>query len=164
MTYRTCVGCFFEKIECPAREAVRAQVRGLGVTTMRWRCSKRYSLLNPGDPVWAYTIVGDGSYAENEDEPYRAFFPATFIKEVGSRLIVYIEPGARARDDGGISFTPKNDSGFCKIPRSRITLRDGERVSVCRVCDWPESKGHAPGHSCSQEWQEEMKRLSVGRW
>lgn len=144
--YRACMGCVLQGKPCDLREQVKAQVRGLGVTSIKWRCIGRKPRVEIGDPVWALTVEATKGTYDEDGEPRRDYFPGIAIADKGSKMIVFIEPGAEGRDNDDSKF--ETSSGFCKIPLSRITIREGERVRVCKHCQWPEYKGHAAGWSC----------------
>lgn len=143
-TYRTCVGCIDEKHDCASRDRLRKHLKGLGVTSIKWKCAMRVDRVNVGDPVWALTVA---STTDNDGEPYRDHFPAMAIRHCGSKMLVFIEPGSLGRNEE-CKFDATH-SGFCKIPLSRISARDGEREDICKSCQWPASKGHAPGYICA---------------
>lgn len=147
--YRTCVGCQNEKQPCAARDALRAHMKGFGVTSIKWKCKDRVPRIVVGDPVWALTHDGSNEY-DDDGEPFRDYFPGTAIKQVGAKFVVFIEPGAEGRDNDNSKFTT-TARGFCKIPLSRITAREGERETVCRYCEQPNSKGHVQGYSCNPD-------------
>lgn len=157
MTYRTCVGCYMEKEPCPARDHVRRTVKGLGVTSIKWRCSNRVPRIAVGDPVWAETVADLNSTEIGDDGyPLRHSFPAIAIANSGSKMIVFIDPGVASLSDG--VFFNKDCSGFCKVSLSRITAREGERVEVCRHCSWPAPKGHQTGYVCNPDPIDEVSR------
>ena len=147
MTYRTCVGCIQQGQPCETRDKLRDKLKGLGVTSIKWKCSARVARLKRGDAVWAYTIDGSNEYADN-GSPFYDYFPAVVIKQTGSKMLVYIKPGVAGRDLDNTTFkTDKN--GFCKTPLSRLTQRDGDAEEVCRFCDLPASLGHQYGYICN---------------
>lgn len=126
-TYRTCIGCANSLTDCATLAAVRKQTAGLGITSMKWRCKDRAPRFQPGDAVWARTTPVFG-WEIMED------FPATFISAAGSRALVKIEAGAPARN-ADYEFEPKNGGGgYCRLPLSRLSERDGERQTVCKHC------------------------------
>lgn len=153
MTYRTCIGCISEKQPCQARDKLRATLKGLGVTSIKWKCRARWPRFEVGDPVWALTVANtSGGEVDDDGQALRDYFPAVAIRACGTKMLVRIEPGAAGRGDfgDGVKFDPTH-SGYCKIPLSRISAREGEREQVCRYCEWPASKGHAPGYSCNPD-------------
>lgn len=145
--YRTCYGCASEKKTCPTRDALKKSLAGLRVTSIKWKCMDRIPRIVRGDPIWAWTIASND--LTDSEEPYHDNFPGTAIRETGAKMLVWIEPGAAGEGHcGDVIFEPKGN-GFCKIPLSRLKLRDGDRQDVCRDCDWPTSKGHQPGFICN---------------
>ena len=157
MRYRTCEGCVRGGVFCSARDALRIQLSGLRITSVRWQCRERIACFQIGDPVWALTVDGQPDGDEDGD-PFRGRFPAIVIREAGTKMLVFIEPGARDAD-GDLEFSASHN-GFCKIPLSRLSARDGERESVCPACEWPASKGHMQGYSCAYEEQLRLKRAA----
>lgn len=144
MILRTCHGCAKEKVPCIDREAFKDALRGLGVTSVKWKCKSRVSAYEPGDPVWART---QAFYAGHGEDGCVDDFPATVIRVMGTKAVVFIAPGSLGA--GGEYQFEANNNGFCKIPLSRLKKRDGMRESVCRYCQMPESQGHAEGYSCT---------------
>lgn len=130
MTYRTCTGCVFGTGYCHEREAVKAQVKGLGVTSLRWKCKWKRLAYLPGDAVYVETI---GYEPEGDEDVHIGMFPATVIQAKGSKLVCFIEPGTL--DDSEVPFEPKSHgNGHVKIPLSRVSHRDAIREYVCDSC------------------------------
>lgn len=155
--YRTCVGCLSDKSPCVARDDLRERLKGIGVTSIKWKCKDREPRFVVGDPIWALTVEGQGSDHQEGGEPYRDYFPGTVIRDCGSKLLVYIAPGSPGRDGEEYSFAPSGN-GFCKITLSRISKRDGERETICKACELPASKGHQNGYSCTFSGDLEVAR------
>lgn len=146
--YRTCVGCAKQGEPCEARDVLKGRLAGLGVTSIKWRCKDREARFQIGDPVWAST-VGDQNEVDDDGEPYRDHYPGHIIRDLGSTLLIYIEPGAPGREcQDDVPFSPRAN-GFCKIPLSRLEAREGDRETICKHCEWPSFKGHQSGYSCS---------------
>lgn len=146
--FRTCTGCRFHPGSCEARDDLKAKIKGLGVTSIKWRCMDRISRFQPGQAVWALT-VGDQEIANEETgEPYRDHFPGVFVKEKGSKGLVHIKDGAVGRDEGSC-FAPRNTTGFCLLPLARLEARDAPVERVCFYCSQPESLGHPDGYYCA---------------
>lgn len=154
MTYRTCVGCIRQHEKCAAREVVRAQLKGLGVTSIKWKCQQRAPRFKIGDPVWMTTTVGYDQMGANV-----ATFPGHIVRDCGSRMLVYVEPGAKS-DCEDYEFEPRN-RGFCKIPLARIEEREGPSVTICDTCELPTFKGHAEGYSCHYRHELELGNIEA---
>lgn len=131
MTYRTCFGCVHGSGSCQERDRVKAQVAGLGVTSLKWKCKWKRLAFNPGDAVFVETI---GYEPEHDEDVYIGRYPAVMIESKGSKLICFIEPGVV--DDGGDRpFEPKNHgNGHVKVPLSRVSHRESIREHVCDFC------------------------------
>lgn len=124
---------------------MRASIAGLGITSIKWRCKSRRPAFAPGDPVWAETYA---FYTESSDEGVRARFPATVINFGGAKALVFIASGALSDGKDQYEFEAQSN-GFCNLPLSRLTPRDGERDEVCRHCQRPASQGHAVDYPCT---------------
>lgn len=147
MIYRTYTGCLSQSEPCKARDAFRESVKGLGITSAKWRCNSRVSKFIPGDAVWAMTA---DDYSENA---VREWFPGIVTRRSGPAMIVYIAAGAVSKDDDECLFEPRGN-GFCRIPISRIKKRIGFSETICPSCERPSSAGHAEGYMCRHIAQE----------
>lgn len=132
MTYRTCFGCVHGAGSCQVRDAVKMQVSGLGVTSLKWKCKWKRLAFQPGDAVLVETI---GYQPEGDEDVYIGSYPATVIQIKGSKLVCFIAPGTEDETQG-IPFEPKNGgNGHVKVPMARVTKRDAIRESVCQYCN-----------------------------
>lgn len=132
MAYRTCFGCVHGSGSCQVRDQVKAQVAGLGVTSLKWKCKWKRLAFNPGDAVFVETI---GFEPEGDEDVYVGEYPATVIQAKGSKLICFIEPGVTDAHHE-IPFEPKaHGNGHVKVPLSRVTKREGIRENVCGYCN-----------------------------
>lgn len=151
MTYQTCVGCVFGIGYCHAREAVKAHVKGIGVTSLKWRCKHRRPVYQPGDAVWVDLFVGweDGGDSWGREEQAFAYFPGVVIRAKGSKAVVFIEPGVRSECEQ-YDFEPqKSGNGHVKIPLIRTKKRDAIREHICSCCERiVRLKGHDPEYRC----------------
>lgn len=148
MFYRTCTGCVLQGRPCTPRNEFRKAVEGLMIRSVLWHCRAKEPRFVAGDPVWAHTVESQ-SHNNDDGGPYRDDFPAVVIRPVGPKMLVYIEPNSPGRSFGDDVHFDASSNGFCKIPLSRLKLRDGERQEICRFCDWPASLGHQEGYSCN---------------
>jgi hypothetical protein len=148
MNYATCRGCFRARQKCETRDALRSKILGLGVTSIKWKCADRQNRFEVGDPIWAYTADWHFNSGE-EGSPTMDHFPGVVIHLCADgKILVFIEKGALGRETEA-EFYPLGGRGFCKIPISRLSNREGERETICKHCQWPSSKGHEPGSSCA---------------
>lgn len=143
--YRTCTGCTLQGQPCAARDLVKAQVRGLHVTSIRWKCEERKPRFAPGDAVWVKTSAGGDQVSRYGDhEMIIAEFPGHVIEQVGSKLRVFVQPGAKSSEEEDVEFITTG-RGFCKIPFGRIRERTGEWQPMCATCEMPAHLGHDQG-------------------
>jgi hypothetical protein len=147
MNYATCRGCVRSRQKCETRDALRSKILGLGVTSIKWKCTDRQNRFEVGEPIWAYTADWHFNSGE-EGNPTMDHFPGVVVHVCADgKITVFINKGAEGRETGA-EFEPLK-GGFCKIPISRLSNRDGERETICKHCDWPSSKGHEPSGYCS---------------
>lgn len=140
MTYfRTCIGCKSRE-DCPTKDALKASIKGLGLTSIKHRCKNRVEMFQKGDPVVVRTYSG---YSEPSDSGYgndavHDDYPGYFIRQNAAKALVIVKPGTHGHDYGeSFPFLPKNASGYLSIPLSRIRANpEGERVSMdeCQRC------------------------------
>lgn len=140
MRYQTCVGCVHGKGACQERDRIKAAVTGLSITSMKFRCKHKRLEFRPGDPVLIRLIqssVEDSYYGEG---PSAADYKGHVVRNDGSKLLCFIEPQT-VSECGEYQFEPKSN-GFAKVPRSRVTRREGIREGVCKSCRRLISRGH----------------------
>lgn len=152
--FRSCTGCMHQKQPCATRDALRDGLRGLSITSVKWRCADRNPRFVQGDPVWV-TTVATYNATEEEGGPCRTEFPGVMITPMGTKGLVCIAPGTEDID-GEYTFDAARGNGFCKIPLSRLRPRDGERDPVCPECLYPASMGHILGNACNPHPVERM--------
>lgn len=155
--YLTCRGCASAKVKCEHRDAMRDRLKGLSVTSLKWKCAARVPRFVPGDPIWATTW--DGESADGYDQWSMEDFPAVVIRMLGANALVYIKPGVDGRDSDYKFQTANN--GFCKITLSRLTPRDAPRDPVCEHCELPMSHGHQPNYCCAYELELKAKEAAA---
>lgn len=151
--YRSCTGCIKQGQPCDTRDVLRKRLKGLGITSVKWKCGDRVARIQPGDAVWVETVA-DPNEVDDDGQPFRGKFPGVAIQERGAGMLVFIEDGAQdLYEEHDVRFVARNN-GFCKIPLSRITLREAPREEICASCSWPASKGHQAGYLCHHAEQE----------
>ena len=141
-----CTGCAITSKTCLTAIGLREAVKGLHVTSIKHSCRIRVPLFMPGDPVWVELVMVDDNAADEyrQGTRYDTEYPGVFLDQTKSRGLVFVQHGARAR---GCEDTPGEDlefadkfeprgKGFARVPLSRMSAREGERVSVdqCRQC------------------------------
>lgn len=145
--FRTCTGCKYQPGPCGPRDVLKAAIKGLRITSVKWRCSARVPRFVPGDPVWAETVADKAP--EFPEEVYRDDFPAIFVEARGSNGLVFIETAAPAREEEHVCFVAEKPGAFCSIPLARLKPRDAAKQRVCAYCSMPESLEHPEGYICA---------------
>jgi hypothetical protein len=96
--YATCVGCAFSG-DCDKRRDMQASIKGLGITSLKFRCDKRRDEFQPGDAVW-FEFVVDGGYSPFRGEyVIRRRFPGHVISQISKRVLGYVKPGVMCSED-----------------------------------------------------------------
>jgi hypothetical protein len=128
--FRTCHTCAKPQATCPTREALQASLAGLGITSVKHRCTDYQAAFLPGDAVKVHTLAW---FHNDEDPPPRCWFPGHFIRLYGNKALVFVPKGAEG-DTSYIQFEP-NGNGYLKVPLSRVAARAGEAADVT-ACHW----------------------------
>lgn len=130
----TCNGCAFDGA-CEDQKEKRAELRGLGLTSVKFICRSRANVFTPGQAVIFTTFISE------EDEGYRGgaievSYAGYAIQQMGTKLFGYINPGAEEVSGEDIPFEARS-GGFVKIPIKRVKA-DNSRPTVdlalCRQC------------------------------
>ena len=134
MYYSTCTNCAVEKSTCIRRAEIRSAIRGIGITSAKFRCDDRLSIFHPGQRVAVTWPVGD----DYDDTNYESW-PATIIAEVGTRFLISVD------DVDGDFETPardyiKNERLFAKVSPHKLRAIDEPCRAICKFC------GSAPGN------------------
>jgi len=133
---------------CEHRDALRASLKGLHITSVKWRCKARVPRFAPGDPVWALTAADRNEVDDETGQPYLDHFPGVIVGLHGSKALLHIAAGASGRS-GDSKFVPGNNNGFCMIPLSRLEPREAAKQRVCFYCSMPEFLEHPEGYTCA---------------
>lgn len=131
MTYmRPCYNCKLASEPCERRYAVKAQIKGAGITSVKFKCDQREPLFAVGQRVsvtWPVTD-GDGEYCECNLETW----PATVVSERAPRFLICVDD---VESDCG---TPRADylkaGPYAKVPRGRLEPLDEPGRNVCVTC------------------------------
>ncbi len=121
--YRTCNGCAFEGHPCKTREAMSNAIRGLHITSIKWRCKDRRDAYEQGEPVFVSII----ERYEGED-PYITDVIATCIGMRGRKVH---RPTSQkpSRKNQEYSFARMDSSLFRVIMFGK---RGGEFEPICQ--------------------------------
>jgi hypothetical protein len=147
--FPTCVGCSRVKATCPRLIDIKTRIAGLRVTSLRHQCADIIPRFRPGEPVLVRTAASDeNAFDENGDFMWERF-EGVFIKQIGSKGLAFIKPGA-VGIDCNLPFEPRNNGqGFVKIPLSRIEGRtaapDGDAAECSHCGEYPGLTGKCQG-------------------
>lgn len=95
--YATCLNCAVDKATCGKRKAISSAIKGLGITSTKFRCADRVSRFRPGQRVefdWRY-YEADGS-----GQRYTTTFDGTIMHEKAGnkRFAVKVDPDGEYYD------------------------------------------------------------------
>lgn len=118
--FRTCVGCAVDRKACQRLAEVRTSLRGLNITSVKFKCDDRRDLFQPGQRVVALVRYGlDG-------EQFGDNFPGTVISQRGARATVAID--AEGRD------VMTNERGFGRFSLENVKPIDEPPQPICSTC------------------------------
>jgi hypothetical protein len=136
MTYfHTCRACVLDGA-CKIQSDLKAILAGLGIRSIKHRCTSRVDRFKPGDPILVKTIP---TYERDEYGEYQVpkhWFQGHFVRYArDGRPLVFVTAGTVAEDDEDWKFEP-NGSGFIKAALTNVKARKGEPADIeaCRWC------------------------------
>lgn len=130
--YRTCHNCALAKLPCARRDSIQTDIKGLGITSLKFTCADRKPLFTPGQRVataWT-TTEGGSEYVEYTLETW----PATIIRESGARFLCVVDDVPSDYETPARDYF-KNASLYVRASASRITPLDEPKRELCPVCD-----------------------------
>lgn len=128
MNYGTCKGCLFEGADCAERKRIGAEIKGLGITSIKWKCAWRRSAYTVGQPI----VVSILERSDYPGENYQCQFGAYVVGMKGRRVLAYIPVANQfVEEPGDFEF---NHRGFVGLSVDRIYRRDGITEPVCSRC------------------------------
>lgn len=157
MNYGTCKGCLFEKTDCAERRRIGAKVKGLGITTMKWKCKWRKPAFRVGQPVMVQIL----ERSEYPGEDFLHQFDGYVIGMKGRRVQAYIPKDNQFIEEPG-DFEFKS-GGFVGLSMDHVQPREGMSESICDGC----RKTHRlDGHEdyCRYATLEQQKRFNGEAW
>lgn len=142
MTMYPCRDCRLSE-SCDIREEKRRQIRGIGLTSIKFKCQKRTDSLAPGMKVKAHLpyVVTRWSQGSSEEEslPIREerTLDAFVMKWVKGKVRIYVPP----EQDAGTLLAlndPQTELDVIAV-NARFLEVTGERVGACIHCGLPEN-------------------------
>lgn len=132
--YRTCHNCALAKLPCARRDSLQTEIKGLGITSLKFACSERKPLFVHGQRV-ATTWPVSGDYdGEGTPEVTDETWPATIIRESGSRFLAVVDDVRSDYDTPADSYF-KNAGRFVRASASRLAPLDEPVREICPACD-----------------------------
>lgn len=139
-SYLTCRNCAVDRNTCARRAEVRAGIKGLGLTSIRFRCDLRQPLYRPGQRVavtWKYAPPDwdwhDGLSLET--------WPATIVQETKKGFLIAVDDVPSDNDLPAREYI-KNDSLYCNVTAGKLApLVEPDR----RTCGYCNSVENADG-------------------
>ena len=144
-----CKNCALEKSDCAKRTSMRSALKGLGITSVKFKCPERRQLFRAGQRVeFAWNVYSEGE-THCGDEVCTTQFNATVIDETrnGLRYTVRVDP-----DNEYYDFDPKdvfkNQSLIINVKPCDMTAIDEPDRTFCPSClayDADEAKTRCQG-------------------
>lgn len=159
---------------CEIKAAKLASLRGLGLTSVNFKCAKRLSELQPGQRI--EFRMGDGYDRNGDWNDYT--FQAIVMRPIGTKLLVWLvsrdddvyedAPGPHPQAYTDLLVSGKNP---IKVSPGRVKPVEG-RVAVCPDCSQPEGTKPAEERSelapyfCPRcaGWELTENRLGYETW
>lgn len=131
--YRPCKNCLLEKEPCPRRDAVRAALKGTGVTSAAFRCNERKPIFAIGQRVTVTWLVPEHDEYGGYENGLHESWPATVIAERGTKFQIVVDDvasdeGTRAR------AWMKNESLHAKVTAPKLKALDEPNRELCPSC------------------------------
>ena len=132
--FSTCRNCVLQRKICNRRDELRANIKGFGITSLKFNCHERRSLYQFGDRVsvtWSVPSSLCGEY--DECDWSLETWPATVTMESSGKFVIRVDDvksdeGTEARD-----FV-KNENLFCRVSPSKLKPIDEPRRLPCSSC------------------------------
>ncbi len=130
MNYRTCYGCTVDGSTCPARAAMRDALKGLGITSIAFKCAARQPAFYEGQRV---TVTWP--FYEDEEDPLEIEFHATVIYErKPGRYRIRVDDGPDQTIGEYVSPDSLKSGGHAHVSVTRLQPLDELTRTVCAVC------------------------------
>jgi hypothetical protein len=160
--YRTCRHCILERKPCDRRAAVAASVKGLGLTSVGFRCAHKAPLFRNGQRVSVTWPV----YSEDwryEDGCSLESWPATVIQKTDKGFLILVDDVDSDHETPARSYI-KNTNLFCNVRPWRLEGLDEPDRAICRHCGNPSSAdGSVPGCDGLGPWGGRLPPLCLAQ-
>lgn len=137
--YRTCKHCLREKGDCSVRDGIRSKIKGIGLTSVKFKCNERVELFIPGQRV----TVGFPVYYDGEGN--LECWPATVINKTDKGFLIRVD---EVESDHETPFAEFFQTGpYCNVNPSRLDPLDEPSRLICLACGNP-AKADGSGNDC----------------
>lgn len=131
--YRPCYGCLTDGPSCPVRAEIRSKMKGLGVTSINFKCKSRIPAFSQGERVVVVWPFQDEETAYHGGGTTDVEFAATIIKERKfGRYVLRVDPGESIT--GEYASDNLNGKGFASASLHRLTPLLEPAKKVCTAC------------------------------
>jgi hypothetical protein len=130
--YLTCRNCGVDRNSCQRRAQIRAAVKGLGLTAIKFRCGDRRPMYRPGQRVevtWKY-CPEDWSYEEGMS---LETWPATVVQETKKGFLIVVDDVLSGNDLPAREYI-KSDSLYCNVASGKLSPLDQPDRRTCEYC------------------------------
>lgn len=127
MNYGTCKGCLSEKLACPIRFELGAKIKGLGITSIKWKCKSYEPAFQVGQPVIVPVLERDEVSLESEYHHFDAYV----VRMNGRRVVAYVPEANREVDGNKFEFKA---NGYLNLSVDDVMPRKGEIEPRCEEC------------------------------
>jgi hypothetical protein len=138
--YLTCRNCGVDRNGCARRAEIRARVKGLGITSLKFRCADRKPIYHAGQRVevtWKY-CPPDWDWEEGMS---LETWPATVVQETKKGFLIAVDDVPSGNDLPAREFI-KSASLYCNVAAGKLApLNEPDR----RSCDYCHSIENADG-------------------
>ena len=148
MNWRTCYGCTVDGPTCPVRAVMRAPLKGLGITSISFKCVERKPAFQQGQRI---TVTWPFHEDEDPDGMLIDFHATVITEHKPGRYYIRIDNGPDQTI--GEYEAPKclNSNGHAHVSFTRLAALDEPPRAVCAVCGevdgiTKDCYGHGPGY------------------
>lgn len=131
--YRPCTNCVREKAPCPRRERIATGIKGLGLTSVKFRCAEREPIFTIGQRVTVTWLVRAESDCWYDDGAMWESWPATVIAERGSKFQIVVDDVDSDEGTPARNYI-KSETLYCNVTAGKLNPLDEPPRSVCGAC------------------------------
>ena len=138
MFYHPCKGCAVDVKTCKRRDEIHSAIKGLSVTSVKFKCTERSPYFKTGERVWVTLPFWEPVGTDGDSECHLAYFHGTVIYErnkLGSYK-VKIDEGMDINDAGYVvPECLKSKTGYIAVLSKYMKSIDEPSLKVCKYCE-----------------------------